>query len=106
MAVNFPPISADQLKPVAGVQLGYAQAGIRKTDRKDLLVITVPEGTSVAGVFTTNAFCAAPVHVCKRHLALNHGIRALVRIQAAPMRVRVCKGWRTHKKPVLNWPNA
>lgn len=78
MAVNFPPISADQLKPVAGVQLGYAQAGIRKTDRKDLLVITVPEGTSVAGVFTTNAFCAAPVHVCKRHLALNHGIRALV----------------------------
>ncbi len=78
MAVNFPPISADQLKPVAGVQLGYAQAGIRKTDRKDLLVITVPEGASVAGVFTTNAFCAAPVHVCKRHLALNHGIRALV----------------------------
>ena len=60
------------------MQLGYAQAGIRKTDRKDLLVITVPEGTSVAGVFTTNAFCAAPVHVCKRHLALNHGIRALV----------------------------
>ena len=78
MAVNFPPISADQLKPVAGVQLGYAQAGIRKTDRKDLLVITVPEGASVAGGFTPNAFCAAPVHVCKRHLALNHGIRALV----------------------------
>ena len=70
MAVNFPPISADQLKPVAGVQLGYAQAGIRKTDRKDLLVITVPEGASVAGVFTTNAFCAAPVHVSKKHLEM------------------------------------
>ncbi|MCE1175894.1 MAG: bifunctional glutamate N-acetyltransferase/amino-acid acetyltransferase ArgJ [Burkholderiales bacterium] len=78
MAVNFPPISADQLKPVAGIQLGYAQAGIRKADRKDMLVITVPEGASVSGVFTQNAFCAAPVHVCKRHLALNHGIRALV----------------------------
>ena len=78
MAVNFPPITANQLKPVAGIQLGYAQAGIRKADRKDMLVITIPEGASVSGVFTKNAFCAAPVHVCKRHLALNHGIRALV----------------------------
>ena len=78
MAVNFPTITAHQLKPVAGIQLGYAQAGIRKADRKDMLVITVPEGASVSGVFTQNAFCAAPVHVCKRHLALNHGIRALV----------------------------
>ena len=78
MAVNFPTITAHQLKPVAGIKLGYAQAGIRKADRKDMLVITVPEGASVSGVFTQNAFCAAPVHVCKRHLALNHGIRALV----------------------------
>jgi glutamate N-acetyltransferase/amino-acid N-acetyltransferase len=78
MAVNFPPITANQLKPVAGIQLGYAQAGIRKADRKDMLVITVPEGASVSGVFTKNAFCAAPVTVCKRHLELNHGIRALV----------------------------
>lgn len=78
MAVNFPTITADQLKPVAGVQLGFAQAGIKKIERKDLLVITIPEGASVAGVFTQNAFCAAPVTVCKRHLALNHGIRALL----------------------------
>lgn len=78
MAVNFPSITANQLKPVAGIKLGYTQAGIRKADRKDMLVITVPEGASVSGVFTKNAFCAAPVHVCKRHLALNHGIRALV----------------------------
>ena len=78
MAVNFPSITANQLKPVAGIKLGYAQAGIRKADRKDMLVITVPEGASVSGVFTKNAFCAAPVHVCKRHLALNHGIRALI----------------------------
>lgn len=78
MAVNFPQINAEQLKPVAGVQLGFAQACIRKAERKDLLVITVPEGASVSGVFTKNAFCAAPVTVCKRHLELNHGIRALV----------------------------
>ena len=78
MAVNFPQISAAQLKPVAGVHLGFAQAGIRKAERKDMLVITVPEGASVSGVFTKNAFCAAPVTVCKRHLELNHGIRALV----------------------------
>ena len=78
MAVNFPSITANQLKPVAGIKLGYAQAGIRKADRNDMLVITVPEGASVSGVFTQNAFCAAPVHVCKRHLVLNHGIRALV----------------------------
>ena len=78
MAVNFPTITAEQLHPVAGIELGFAQAGIRKADRKDLLVIRVAEGTSVSGVFTTNAFCAAPVHVCKRHLALKHGIRALI----------------------------
>ena len=78
MAVNFPQISAAQLKPVAGVHLGFAQAGIRKAERKDILVITVPEGASVSGVFTKSAFCAAPVTVCKRHLELNHGIRALV----------------------------
>ncbi len=78
MAVNFPQISADQLKPVAGVRLGYAQAGIRKEGRKDLLVIELPEGASVSGVFTKNAFCAAPVTACKTHLKLKHGIRALV----------------------------
>ena len=78
MAVNFPTITAEQLHPVAGIELGFAQAGIRKADRKDLLVIRVAEGTSVSGVFTTNAFCAAPVHVCKRHLLINNGIRALI----------------------------
>ena len=78
MAVNFPNITAEQLHPVAGIELGFAQAGIRKTDRKDLLVVRLAEGASVAGVFTTNAFCAAPVHVCKRHLAIDNGIRALI----------------------------
>ena len=78
MAVNFPNITAEQLHPVAGVELGFAQAGIRKADKKDVLVIRLAEGATVAGVFTTNAFCAAPVTLCKTHLALNRGIRALL----------------------------
>jgi glutamate N-acetyltransferase / amino-acid N-acetyltransferase len=82
MAVNLPlPIAAD-LSPVAGVQLGFAQAGIRKANRKDVLVMSLVEGSSVAGVFTTNRFCAAPVQLCKKHLANvsagGAGIRALV----------------------------
>lgn len=78
MAVNFPTITADQLHPVAGIELGFAQAGIRKADKKDVLVMRLAEGTTVSGVFTTNAFCAAPVQVCKQHLAQRAGIRALV----------------------------
>lgn len=68
MAVNLPlPIAAD-LKPVAGIELGYAEAGIRKANRKDLLVMKLAPGASAAGVFTKNRFCAAPVQVCKAHL--------------------------------------
>ena len=78
MAVNLPLPQAAGLKPVRGVQLGWAEAGIRKADRKDVLVVTVPEGTAVAGVFTRNRFCAAPVQVCREHLAAGAGIRAIV----------------------------
>lgn len=78
MAVNFPKIDADLLLPVAGIRLGYALAGIRKTDRKDVLVIEVCEGATVSGVFTKNAFCAAPVTVCQQHLREGAGIRALI----------------------------
>ena len=68
MAVNLPlPVAAD-LKPVAGIELGYAEAGIRKANRKDLLVMKLAPGASAAGVFTKNRFCAAPVQVCKAHL--------------------------------------
>ena len=81
MAVNSPvPVSAD-LKPVAGIELGYAEAGVRKANRKDLLVLKLAPGATVAGVFTLNRFCAAPVQVCKTHLAQVTGtqaIRALV----------------------------
>ncbi len=82
MAVNSPiPVAAD-LKPVAGIQLGYAEAGIKKPNRKDVLVMVLAPSATVSGVFTTNRFCAAPVQVCKAHLEGLHitagPIRALV----------------------------
>ncbi|MDC9719645.1 MAG: bifunctional glutamate N-acetyltransferase/amino-acid acetyltransferase ArgJ [Gammaproteobacteria bacterium] len=54
--------------PIEGVQLGTTQAGIKTPGRKDLVVIQAKEGSSMAGVFTANAFCAAPVHLCRHHL--------------------------------------
>jgi len=78
MPVNLPLPQADQLKAVAGVELGWAEAGIRKANRKDVLVVRVAEGSTAAGVFTKNRFCAAPVQVCREHLAAGKGIRALV----------------------------
>lgn len=78
MPVNLLPPDPADLSPVAGVRLGIAQAGIRKANRKDLTVLLLDEGTSVAGVFTRNRFCAAPVQVCREHLAAGVGIRALV----------------------------
>ena len=78
MAVNFPEIQAASLYPIAGVTIGYAEAQIRKPNRKDVLVMTFAPGTSVAGVFTKNRFCAAPVQLCKAHLAAGQGIRALI----------------------------
>lgn len=78
MAVNLIVPDASTLLPVAGVQLGYAQAHIRKPNRKDVLVVTMEAGASVSGVFTRNRFCAAPVQVCRSHLAAAQGIRALV----------------------------
>lgn len=68
MAVNLPfPVAAD-LKPIPGIELGFAEAGVRKPNRKDVLVIQLAPTATVAGVFTTNRFCAAPVQVCKAHL--------------------------------------
>ncbi|HEX7646052.1 MAG TPA: bifunctional glutamate N-acetyltransferase/amino-acid acetyltransferase ArgJ [Noviherbaspirillum sp.] len=82
MAVNLPLPVAANLKPVAGIELGHAEAGVRKANRKDLLVMKLAPTASVAGVFTTNRFCAAPVQVCKAHLEGLHmsgaPIRALV----------------------------
>ena len=78
MPVNLPPIDPAALFPVAGFQLGVAEAGIRKANRRDLVVMTWDQGASVAGVFTRNRFCAAPVQVCRDHLAAATAPRALL----------------------------
>src|SRR3989338_10309838 len=78
MPVNLTPPAAAQLLPVAGVSLGVTEAGIKRENRKDLLVMQLCAGARVAGVFTQNRFCAAPVIVAREHLAQADGIRALV----------------------------
>lgn len=78
MPVNLSASRPSDLSPVAGVRLGVTEAGVRKAHRKDLTVILLDEGSSVAGVFTRNRFCAAPVQVCREHLSVGQGIRALV----------------------------
>ncbi|ADQ83707.1 bifunctional glutamate N-acetyltransferase/amino-acid acetyltransferase ArgJ [Methylovorus sp. MP688] len=78
MPVHLTAPDAATLKPVAGITLGYAKAHIRKPDRKDVLVMQLSPGTRVAGVFTQNRFCAAPVTLCREHLAAGNEIRALV----------------------------
>lgn len=78
MPVNLQAPNPSDLHPVPGVRIGVAEAGIRKANRKDLTVVLIDEGASVAGVFTQNRFCAAPVQVCREHLAAGSGIRAMV----------------------------
>lgn len=81
MPVNLNPPDPKSLLPVAGVRLGIAQAGVRKAGRKDLLLISLEGGARVAGVFTQNRFCAAPVVVSRQHLSMNDPdktVRALV----------------------------
>jgi glutamate N-acetyltransferase/amino-acid N-acetyltransferase len=80
MPVHLSTPQASDLHPVAGVRVGVAEAGIRKANRKDLTVFLLDEGASVAGVFTRNRFCAAPVQVGREHLQAGggRGIRALV----------------------------
>ncbi len=77
MPVNLPALQAAELKPVNGVSLGFAEAHIKKPNRKDLLVISLPDYATVSGVFTQNRFCAAPVTLCREHLKTGN-IRALV----------------------------
>ncbi|WP_027457665.1 bifunctional glutamate N-acetyltransferase/amino-acid acetyltransferase ArgJ [Dechloromonas agitata] len=78
MPVNYATPAADQLLPVAGVRLGVAEAEIRKKNRRDLTLVALDGGCTVAGVFTQNRFCAAPVQLCRNHLATGKEIRALV----------------------------
>ncbi|MBC7918364.1 MAG: bifunctional glutamate N-acetyltransferase/amino-acid acetyltransferase ArgJ [Rhodoferax sp.] len=78
MPVNLQAPSAESLLAIDGLRIGVAEAGIKKPGRKDLTVMLLDEGTSVAGVFTSNRFCAAPVQVCRQHLAAGQQIRALL----------------------------
>jgi len=78
MPVNLQAPNPQDLHAVPGVKLGIAMAGVRKANRRDLTVITLAEGSQVAGVFTSNRFCAAPVQLCRKHLAAAIGPRALV----------------------------
>jgi len=78
MPVNLKPLAVDSIFSVKGISLGIAKANIKKPDRKDLLLVNIDEGSKVSGVFTQNAFCAAPVLLCKEHLKGASEIRALV----------------------------
>ncbi len=78
MPVHLQAPDPKSLHPVAGVRLGVAMAGVRKANRHDLTVLTLAEGSSVAAVFTQNRFCAAPVQLCREHLAARSDIRALL----------------------------
>ncbi len=78
MPVNLTAPVASSLHPVPGVELGVTMAGVRKANRRDLTVITLTPGSSVAGVFTKNRFCAAPVQICRDHLAAGPAKRAIV----------------------------
>ena len=78
MPVNLQAPDPHSLFPVPGVELGIAMAGVRKANRRDLTVVTIAAGSAVAGVFTANRFCAAPVQLCRTHLAITGSPRAIV----------------------------
>ena len=78
MSVNLNAPISEELFPIAGLQIGVAEAGIRKANRKDLTVVLIEKGASVSGVFTQNRFCAAPVQICREHLNTGLGVRAML----------------------------
>ena len=78
MAVNLIEKTADQLLNIDGIQLFTARAGIKQTDRADLTLMVLSGGNTVGAVFTTNRFCAAPVHIAKSHLFDEDGVRAII----------------------------
>lgn len=78
MSVNLAAPNPAELYSVSGVRIGVTEAGVRKANRKDLTVVLIDQGASVAGVFTQNRFCAAPVQICREHLASSAGTRAML----------------------------
>ena len=82
MTVNLQAPNPANILPVPGVRLGITEAGVRKVGRKDLTVILLDEGSAVAGVFTQNRYCAAPVQVCREHLSHVQASQADTQIRA------------------------
>ena len=78
MAVNLSAPNPAELYRIAGLRIGVTEAGIRKVARKDLTLVLLDPGASVSGVFTQNRFCAAPVQICREHLARAAEVRAIV----------------------------
>ena len=78
MPVNLRAPDPAALHAVRGVEIGVTMAGVRKANRRDVTVVKLAEGSSVAGVFTANRFCAAPVLLCREHLASGLGMRAIL----------------------------
>ena len=78
MAVNLKKPDNKDLHPIAGIILGTSMANLKNEDTRDLLIISLPEGATVTGVFTTNQFCAAPVIIARKNLKLTNKIRALI----------------------------
>ena len=78
MAVNLSAPNPAELYRIAGLRIGVTEAGIRKVARKDLTLVLLDPGASVSGVFTQNRFCAAPVQICREHLARTAEVRAIV----------------------------
>jgi glutamate N-acetyltransferase/amino-acid N-acetyltransferase len=78
MPVNYTPPTPEALLPVSGAELGTAPAGIKKWTRDDIVLVALADGACAAGVFTRNRFCAAPVVVCREHLARGGSVRALL----------------------------
>ncbi len=78
MPVNLTAPDPATLHAVKGLRLGTTMAGVRKANRRDLVLLALDKGATVAGVFTRNRFCAAPVQVCREHLAAGGGVRAVV----------------------------
>ena len=78
MPVNLKAPLAQDLLPVPGVKIGTTMAGVRKANKRDVMVMTLAPGSQVAGVFTQNRFCAAPVQICRQHLAVDATSRAVL----------------------------
>ncbi|MDR2614522.1 MAG: bifunctional ornithine acetyltransferase/N-acetylglutamate synthase, partial [Candidatus Accumulibacter sp.] len=78
MTINYATPAPEKLFPVAGVRLGVAEANLRKANRRDLALLALEPGAQVAGVFTRNRFCAAPVQLCRERLGSGKEIRALL----------------------------